>query len=144
VSTAELLGAKAATPFAFAMLLTWSTLAIYVSGALLVGEPGVGESFLGARTALLFFLIGPLLALVSLMTAVVISSRVNDPRTAQQFGALVVLPITGLFVSQLVGGFVLGPAPLMLMACALVVLNALLLWVGVRVFDRERILMRWR
>ena len=41
-------------------------------------------------------LVGPLSALVALQLALIISSRVNDARTAQQFGVLIVLPLTAI------------------------------------------------
>jgi ABC-2 type transport system permease protein len=144
LSTAELLAAKTLTPLGFALLLMWMTLAVYVTGIALVGEPGVASAFLGRRILLLFFLVGPLITLVSLLLAVIISSRVSDARSAQQLGALVVLPITAVFVAQLAGQFVLGPRALLLSALGLAVLDAILLWIGVRVFDRERILMKWK
>jgi ABC-2 type transport system permease protein len=144
LSTAELLAAKTLTPLGFALVLTWLTLGLYVAGIALVGEPGVASAFVGQRILLLFFLVGPLTALVSLLLAVIVSSRVNDARSAQQLGALVVLPITMAFVAQLAGQFVVGPGALLLVALGLAVLDAVLLWIGVRVFDRERILMKWK
>ena len=91
LSTAELLTAKTLTPLGFALLLMWMTLAVYVTGIALFAEPGVASAFLGRRVLLLFFLVGPLITLVSLLLAVIISSRVSDARSAQQLGALVVL-----------------------------------------------------
>ena len=144
LSTAELLTAKTLTPFGFALGLMWLTLGLYVTGISTVAEPGVAATFLGPRIFLLFFVVGPLITLVSLLLAVIISSRVNDARSAQQLGALVILPITGVFVAQLAGQFVLGPRALVLAALGLALLDAFLLWIGVRVFDRERILMKWK
>lgn len=144
LSTTELLTAKTLTPLAFALLLMWMTLAVYIIGIALLGEPGVVWAFLGRRTLLLFFLVGPLITLASLLLAVIISSRVSDARSAQQLGALVVLPVTAVFVAQLAGQFVLGPGTLLLAALALAVLDCVLLWMGVKVFDRERILMKWK
>ena len=46
--------------------------------------------------------------------------------------------------TQLAGRFVLGPRALLISALGLAVLDAVLLWIGVRVFDRERILMKWK
>jgi ABC-2 type transport system permease protein len=73
-----------------------------------------------------------------------VSSRVNDARTAQQLGGFLALPISALFVAQLAGQFLLGVGALLATALVLVAVNAALLWVGVRVFQRETILMRWR
>jgi ABC-2 type transport system permease protein len=144
VSTGELLAAKTLTPLVFSLILLWATLTVYVSGVALVAEPGVWQTMVGPRTLMLFFIVGPLLTLVSLMLAVIISSRVNDPRSAQQLGALVVLPITVAFVGQLVGQFLLGFTALLFAALGLALMSVVLMWIGIVIFDRERILMRWK
>ena len=72
------------------------------------------------------------------------SSRTNDPRSAQQITALLILPVTIVFVAQLMGLLVIGPAAILLASLGCVILNALLLWGGVRIFQRESILTRWR
>ncbi|MGQ0732847.1 MAG: ABC transporter permease [Acidobacteriota bacterium] len=144
ITTVELLLAKTLTPLVLALTLGWTTLAVYIAGIRLLGEPDVWLTFLGARTGWLFLIIGPLLTLCALLLAVLISSRVNDPRTAQQLGVLVVVPVTGIFVAQLLGQFMLGQGVLSAATLVLIVLNAVLLAIGVRVFDREHILMRWK
>jgi ABC-2 type transport system permease protein len=144
LSTGELLAAKTLTPLGFALGLMWLTLGVYIMAIAMLAKPGVAATFFGPRVLLLFVVVGPLIALISLLLAVIISSRVNDPRSAQQLGALVVIPITGVFIAQLAGQFVLGPRVLLLAAIGLAALDALLLWMGVRVFDRERILMKWK
>jgi ABC-2 type transport system permease protein len=144
ISTAELLAAKTLTPFAFALIVMWAALALYLAGIALVGEPGIWVTFASLRSGVLYGVVGPLLSLVSLLMTVIISSRVNDPRSAQQLGALVVLPITAVFLAQIIGQFVLGIGALGLAALALLVLAAGLLWAGTWVFARERILMAWK
>ena len=92
----------------------------------------------------MFGLLGPLVELASLQVSVIVSSRSSDPRSAQQLSALLILPVTIVFIAQLMGLIVVGPAALLLGALACLVLNALLLWLGVQVFQRESILTRWR
>jgi ABC-2 type transport system permease protein len=96
------------------------------------------------RTLLLVFGLGPLASLVALQVGVLVSARVNDPRTAQQFGALLILPLTGLFMAQMTGIFVLTTGMMLLLLAGLSVVWVLLLMLGVRLFDRETILTRWR
>ena len=144
ISTIELLAAKTLTPFVFALVLMWTALVFYVLGAVALGEPGVWQALVGPRLLLLFGLLGPLIELASLQVSVIVSSRSGDPRSAQQITALLILPVTIVFVAQLMGLFIVGPAALLMGALACVVLNAVLAWVGVRVFERESILTRWR
>lgn len=144
ISTIELLVAKCLTPFVFALVLTWLAGALYVAGILLTGEAGVWRSVLGLRTFIMFVILGPLLELATLQVSVIVSSRANDPRSAQQLTSLLILPITVVFIAQLMGTFVLTPVWLLTGCAALALLNAVLLVAGVKVFERETILTRWR
>lgn len=144
ISTLELLTAKALTPFLFALGLTWSAVGLYVLGAFAFGEPGVWRAVVGVRLVIMFGLLGPLVELASLLVSVIVSSRASDPRSAQQLTALLILPITAVFVAQLMGVLVVGPTAMLLGSLGCLVLNTLLLWIGVRVFQRETILTRWK
>ena len=144
ISTIELLVAKTLTPFLFALALSWVALALYLAGAVVFGEPGVLPAVFGLRLVLMFAVLGPLLALGSQQLSVIVSSRANDPRSAQQVTALLILPVTAVFVAQLMGLFVFTLPALLVAALFCIILNGLLLWLGVRVFQRETILTRWR
>lgn len=144
ITVLELLIAKVLTPFGFSMVMLAATHLLYVAAMLAWGEPGVWRTLFWPRTLLLFLLVGPLVSATALLTAAIVSSRANDARSAQQLGGFLALPITALFVAQLVGQFLLGVGALLLTAAVLVVVNVALLWIGVRVFQRETILMRWK
>ena len=68
-------------------------------------QPGVFRALFTPRSLGIVFVLGPLAALAALQLAVCVSSRVNDARSAQQIGALIILPIAGLLVMQLTGSF---------------------------------------
>jgi ABC-2 type transport system permease protein len=143
ITTAELLTAKTLGAFVPAVLLVFAGLSLYVGAAAALAEPGVWRVVLNAHTLVSALLLGPLASLAGLLVGVVASSRVNDARTAQQFGVLVVLPITGLFMGQVAGGYLIGMSTLLAVSAVLALADLVLLWIGVRVFDRERILTRW-
>ena len=90
------------------------------------------------------FLVGPLASLLALQLAVCVSSRVNDARSAQQIGALVILPIAGLLIAQVAGSIVLTARLALGIAAALAALNVIVLRIAVALFDRESILTRWK
>jgi ABC-2 type transport system permease protein len=144
LTTLELLAAKTLTPFAVSTALMWASFGVYVAGFGAFGLPGAWRTLVTAESGLLIGVVGPLLSLVALQTAVIMSSRVSDARSAQQLGAFVILPLTAVFVAQLMGQFILGPAALLVSAVTLTLVNAGLAWAGIRVFDRESILMRWK
>jgi len=144
ISTVELLVAKTLTPFVFSLALTWAAVGLYILGVIVIGEPGVWQAVLGVRLFIMFVVLGPLVELAALLLSVIVSSRANDPRSAQQLTGLMILPITVVFVAQLMGAFVVGPAVMLLASVGCLLLNAILMWIGVQVFQRETILTRWR
>jgi ABC-2 type transport system permease protein len=144
LGTFELLVAKVLGALVPTMTISGIGLAIYLGGIVLFAAPGVGASMASVRTLLLAALVVPASALVSLQAAILISSRVNDARTAQQFGALIIIPLAGLMVAEFSGSVWLSAAALAVIGVALLAVWLALTFVSVAVFDRETILTRWR
>jgi ABC-2 type transport system permease protein len=85
----------------------------------------------------------PLISLFSVLLGIVVSSRVNDARTAQQIGGFVVLPIIAVAVAQFFGGQATFTMQQVIMGDLIVAgLIGLTLAVGSWAFDREAILTR--
>ena len=144
ISTFELLIAKVLGALVPTMAISNAALAVYFIGIAATAEPGVLQAMLTLRTLLLVAVVAPLCALVSLQFAVVVSSRVNDPRTAQQFGVLIILPLTALLVAQFTGSMWLTNSTIVLVGGALLIVWVLLVVFSVAIFDREAILTRWK
>jgi ABC-2 type transport system permease protein len=144
LTTMELLLAKVAG--AIIPTLAISAAGLFVYGLLIAAsaEPGVLRAMLNLRMLILVLCLGPACALVALQLAVVVSSRVNDARTAQQFGVFIVIPVTGLVVAQVTGAIWLSATALALIALALFGVWILLAFLSVALFEREAILTRWR
>ena len=53
-------------------------------------------------------LLTPLFSFLAVGCAIIISSRVSDPQSAQQLGSLVILPLIGVLVAQVTGAVFLG------------------------------------
>ncbi|MCC7416518.1 MAG: ABC transporter permease subunit [Acidobacteria bacterium] len=144
VTTAELLVAKVLGALAPTLGIALPGLVLYFAGIAALAEPGVLRAMLVPRTLLMIGLLGPAAALVSLQAAIVVSSRVNDARTAQQFGVLLILPLTVVLIAQFTGSLWLTTAQLALIGLGLLALWAALTLVSVVLFERETILTRWR
>ena len=143
ITTSELLLAKIFGALLPAIGLTTICFVAYLIGIATVARPGVFRILLTPRSLATVFVLGPLAALAALQLAVCVSSRVNDVRSAQQIGALVILPIAGILVAQLFGALQLTMTVIMALALGLVAFNLLVMWIAVVVFDRESILTRW-
>ena len=90
------------------------------------------------------FVVGPLLSIMGVSIAVMISSRVNDPRVAEQISGIFVLPIVGLFIGQTTGFILVNQQFILWMVGVLLVLDIILFYFAIQIFQRETILSRWK
>jgi len=88
--------------------------------------------------------VGPLMALMAVNFSIMVSSRVNDPRVAEQLSMVVIIPVLALFFGQLAGLFILNRQLILFIAAALVLLDGLMVYLAVQLFQRETILTRWK
>ena len=144
LTTAELLVAKVIASLTPALAGGAVGFALFVVMVSTLAAPGVLRAVLTVRTFVLLMIVGPLAALAALQLAIAVSSRVTDPRSAQQISAVVVLPIAALLVAQITGAFVVGTGLLLLAAGALIVIWVAVACLSVAIFQRETILTRWK
>ena len=144
ITTFELLAAKVLGALVPGLILAVACFTLYVCGVIVFAHPGVYRTLFFPRALLTMFLLGPLAALAALQMAVCVSSRVNDARSAQQIGALIILPITLLLVGEFTANLQLTSRLLLTISAGLAVLNGALMLIGIRLFDRESILTRWK
>jgi ABC-2 type transport system permease protein len=145
VTTFQLLTAKVLGAALPGIALMAACFAVYLGAVAIFAERGVWMMMLTPRTMALVFIMGPLAALLGLQLAVCASSRVNDARSAQQLGAIVIIvPIAALQIAQALGGIVLTGRTILTIALALSAGNAILMLIAIRLFDRESILTRWK
>jgi ABC-2 type transport system permease protein len=145
ITTLELLAAKGLAALLPAMLATYAAFGIFALGArLLISSPVMYSAILDIRWLAAVFLVGPLLALVSVNFSVIISSRVNDPRVAEQLTALLIVPLLAIFFGQMAGLFVLNRDLILIGAAFLLLIDAILIFLSTQIFERETILTRWK
>ena len=92
----------------------------------------------------MLFRSGPLLAIFSVFIGVIVSSRVNDTRVAQQFGGLLVLPVVAFSIAQTAGVIFLSQVGFFAVAAVLAAADVAAYYVAVGLFQRDQILTRWR
>jgi ABC-2 type transport system permease protein len=145
ITTTELLAGKNLAAAIPAVLGTWLGFFIFLIGAFIMsGSPQVVRSLMDPMWWLAIFVAGPLLAILSVNFAIMVSSRVNDPRVAEQLSAVVILPILGLFFGQISGLLLINSKLILLLSLVLALIDAALIYIAVRIFQREAILTRWK
>lgn len=144
VTTGELLVAKILSALIPAVGITWVFAAIYAVGVAFASlSPQIFQIIISPAWLLLVLLCSPLLALIAVAATVAISSRVNDPRSAQQISAVVILPVMAVILAQFAGFLVLSPIFAAGLALVLILLAAAAMWIATKLFQRETILTRW-
>jgi ABC-2 type transport system permease protein len=144
ITVLELVAGKAIAAIIPAVAVTWIAFGIYVIGAWLMVAPTIFGYLIAPVWLIAVFIVGPLLALMAVAAAIMISSRVTDPRVAEQLSAVVVLPILMLVIGQSVGFILIDRRVVILLGAAVAVLDAGLLYLSVKLFQRETILTRWK
>ena len=145
VSTLEILVGKGLAGVIPAVLSTWGGYLLYALGAyIMVDNRAVVSKLFDPLWMIAIFGVGPLLSLFGVSISVMISSRVNDPRVAEQISGIFVLPVVGLFIGNMTGLILLNEELILWLAAGLAVLDAVLFYFAIQVFQRETILSRWK
>jgi ABC-2 type transport system permease protein len=94
--------------------------------------------------AIILFLLAPLACILSIGVNVLVSSRTNDIRAAQQLGTLVILPFGAVYVLSEINVLPLTTANLLILSAVLFVIDGILFYSVKAAFQREEILTKWR
>lgn len=145
ISTAELLSGKNLAAVIPAILATWLGYSVYCLGVLIIAQSGpVVRAMINSTWLVAILLVGPLMALLSVNFSIMVSSRVNDPRTAEQISTVVILPVLILLLGQITGFFFINAQIVWLIALGALLLDVLMIYLATKVFEREMILTRWK
>ena len=145
ITTIELLIAKNLAAVIPAVLATWLAFIVYVVGAwVIIQSPNVMAALVKPSWWFVVIIVGPLLAILSVNFSIMVSSRVNDPRVAEQLSAVVILPLLAIFIGQIAGLFLVNQQLILIMTIILILIDSLMIYFAVRLFQRETILTRWK
>lgn len=145
LGTAELLLGKALAAALPGVLLIWVPWLVTLAAGFVLSTPRVMAATLLSPLWLTgMTLLAPALTFFTVMLLVVVSSRVNDVRTANQIGGTLVIPLVVLFVSQVGSGLTFGHSAVLGAFGVVLAAGLATLAVAVRLFQREAILVRWK
>ncbi len=145
ISTRELLMGKIMAAVIPAIGATWLSFGLFVASLPLIGVSKVVIShILGPVWILAVFLAGPLMAVLAVIFAVMVSSRVSDPRAAEQISAVLIVPVLVLVFGQMTGLLILNGLIMLLFCVAIAAIDVGMIYLGVKVFQRENILTKWK
>ena len=140
----ELLVAKSIAAAIPAVVVTWLAYGLYLVAVTQLGSAPAAKAVLSGRWVAAMTFMVPLLTLLSVNIGVLISTRVNDIRVAQQIGGLIVVPVVAVGIAQVTGRVVLDDAPIVATSLGLLAIDVALIVLAKFTFQRENILVRWR
>jgi ABC-2 type transport system permease protein len=144
VGVGELLFAKSLASTIPSVIVTWIAYAIYLGSVSSLGSRAAVNAVTAPRWILAIVVMVPLLTLLSVNLGILISTRVNDVRVAQQIGGLVVVPVVGLGIAQVTGQVVINNESFINFSLLLIAADLAVFWLARLAFQRENILVRWR
>lgn len=141
ITNRELLTGKMLTAWLPATALSWGSFVLYGVTVNAVGWPIMGRIFFpNAMWFVLVFWVAPAVSGLGLSITVLISSRVKTFQEAYQLGSVVVLPVVALVIGQAAGVLYLSAGFAFALGLGAWLIDAALLWFGVKTFQREKLL----
>lgn len=144
ITDRELLLGKSIAAFVPPVAAIYASSIVFMVLADLLTHNTLGYAYFPNWTIGLVLLVAvPLAALLSVAWSVIVSSRASDARAAQMQGSLIVLPFAAIYVASEVGAVTLNAETLWIVAAAILIADAVLLFLSARIFQREEILTKW-
>lgn len=145
ISTIDLLVGKSLAAVIPAVGVTWLSFALFNLGLIILKvSPGVRGYILSPTWLLGVLVLGPILAVIAVNFAIYISSRVTDPRAAEQISGVLIVPFLGVVFAQLAGVLTVNVTFMLLAIGVCAIIAVALTYLGTLVFDRENILTKWK
>jgi ABC-2 type transport system permease protein len=145
ITTARLLLAKGFAAAVPGIAMTWICYGVFLFAArLLAVSDRVFAVFVNPMWLVAMFILAPLLTIAAVMVGIIVSSRVSDPRAAEQLGSLIILPLMVLFIGMMAGFIMLNSTTFLISSAIVAIANVGLIYLGVALFQRETILTRWK
>ncbi len=144
VRTWELLLGKAVAAVVPPVVAGWVSYLLFGIGVRFLASDIVWRQIVSPVWLLAIILLSPSFGLLSVLVGVIVSSRMNDPRAAQQWSALFFVPLVALGIGMMLGLIVMNVWTALAGVLAVLAIDAAMLYVAVHVFQREAILTRWK
>lgn len=140
----EILLGKVLAAFVPTMIAIWAGSVLYQVLVDAVTRSALGYLYYpNLEIVLLVFVLAPLAALYAIEFSIVVSARVTDVRSGQQYSGIIFLPLIFLYIAGEIG-YNLDPTVLAYIALVFVAVVVGLFAVSRKTFHREEILTRWK
>jgi len=145
ITTARLLLAKGLAAALPGIGMAWICYGLFlICARFLVASDRAFAFFVNPMWLVAMFVLAPLLTIMAVNVGIIVSSRTSDPRSAEQLGALVVLPLLILLFGPMLGLMMLNSTTFWIASAVVALADVGLVYLGVALFQRKTILTRWK
>ena len=145
ISTTKLLLAKGLAAALPGIVTAWVSYALFLIGARIFAvSDRVFDIFVNPMWLVAMLVLAPLLTIMAVNVGIIVSSRTSDPRAAEQLGSLIIVPLMILFIGPMAGFIQLNSTTFWISALIVLIADVVLVYLGVKLFQRETILTRWK
>lgn len=145
ITTIELLTGKALAAAIPALGVTWIAFSIFAIGAYLMTQSAVVlDALMDPSHLMMIFLLAPLLSITGICLSLMVSSRSNEPRVAEQLSVFIILPVMALFIGQTAGWVQINQELMFWLNLIVLLIDIVLMYFAAQLFERETILTRWK
>jgi ABC-2 type transport system permease protein len=141
----EILLGKAIAALLPTLVAMYAGAAVFMVGIDTVTFGKLGYNYFPNWTfAVLLLVLLPVAALMSVLYSVIVSSRVNDVRSASSYGILIFLPFMAIYLASEIRIISLDINGILIIAGILSAIDIALYFVSTAAFQREEILTKWK
>jgi ABC-2 type transport system permease protein len=141
----EILLGKAIAALLPALVAMYAGAAVFMVGvdAVTFGELGYNY-FPNWTFGIMLLVLVPVAVIMSVLYSVIVSSRVNDVRSANSYGILIFFPFLAIYFASEIRIISLDITGILIIAGILAAIDVALYFVSTAAFQREEILTKWK
>jgi ABC-2 type transport system permease protein len=141
----EILLGKAIAALLPTLVAMYAGAAFFMVGVDAVTFAELGYDYFPNLTfGVLLLVLVPVAVVMSVLYSVIVSSRVNDVRSANSYGIFIFLPFLAIYLASEIGIISLDITGILIIAGILLAIDVALYFVGTAAFQREEILTKWK
>jgi ABC-2 type transport system permease protein len=141
----EILLGKAIASVLPALVAMYAGAAAFMVGIDAVTFDKLGYNYFPNWTfGVLLLVLVPVAVIMSVLYSVIVSSRVNDVRSASSYGILIFLPFMAIYLASETRIISLDISGILIIAGILSAIDIALYFISTRAFQREEILTKWK
>ena len=145
LTDAEILLGKAISAVIPTLIAMYAAAAVFMVGIDEVTFGTLGYYYFpNWNIATLLLVLMPVAIVMSVLFSVIVSSRVNDVRSANSFGVFILFPLLGIYLLSETSVITLDVNSLLIISGVLLAIDVALFIVSTKTFRREEILTKWK